>query len=142
MPEDTKQIGILVIEDNLDDQELLLHQLNKVGVQERVLCVGDGTDALNLLHDGARKLSAACAIFLDLSLPGVNGLLLLQAIRSNVATALLPVFIMTGSINPKDEAECRRLGITKFIPKGQISLASFRSTLSEIFHQPTTACEK
>jgi CheY-like chemotaxis protein len=89
-------VKILVIEDNTDDQDVLIRQLHKSGIQDRVLCVGDGTDALNLVLDGARKLSAVCAVFLDLSLPGVNGLLLLQAIRSNVETALLPVFIMTG----------------------------------------------
>jgi len=142
MPEEQGPAEILVIEDNLDDQEMLLHQLKKANVQERVLCVEDGTDALHLLQDGARKLSAVCAVFLDLSLPGVNGLMLLQAIRSNVETALLPVFIMTGSTNPKDEAECRRLGVSNFIPKGQISLSSFRSTLSDIFHPPAPASEK
>jgi CheY-like chemotaxis protein len=124
---------ILVIEDNADDQHLLIRQLKKSGIQERILCVADGHAALELVHDGARKLSAVCAVFLDLSLPGVNGLLLLQAIRSNVETALLPVFIMTGSTNPQDEAECRRLGATSFIPKRLLSLPSFRSTITEIF---------
>ena len=126
-------VRILVIEDNTDDQELLLHQLDKSGVHDRVLCVEDGCDALNLLRDGARKLSALGAIFLDLSLPGVDGLLLLKSIRANVETALLPVFIMTGSTNPKDEAECRRLGATRFIPKQLLSLPSFRATLAELF---------
>jgi two-component system response regulator len=125
-------VDILVIEDNADDQELLLRRLQKSGVQERVLCVENGSEALELIRHGARKLSAACAIFLDLSLPGVNGLLLLQAIRSNVETALLPVIVMTGSTNPKDEAECRRLGVTGFVSKRLLSLPSFSSTLTEL----------
>ena len=132
-------VKILVIEDNTDDQEVLIRQLHKSGIQERVLCVGDGNDALNLVRDGARKLSAVCAVFLDLSLPGVNGLLLLQAIRSNVETALLPVFIMTGSLNPQDEEDCRRLGATRFIPKGLLSLPSFRSTLAEMLNPSPSA---
>ncbi len=142
-PEDRNEpVRILVIEDNVDDQELLLHQLDKSGVQDRVLCVGDGGDALNLLRDGARRLSALGAIFLDLSLPGVDGLLLLKAIRANVETALLPVFVMTGSTNPKDEAECRRLGATRFIPKQLLSLPSFRATLSELFTAAVADSEK
>jgi len=116
-----------------------VQQLHRCGVQDRVLCVGNGTDAMALLRDGARRLSAVCAVFLDLSLPGVNGLLLLQAIRSNVETALLPVFITSGSTNPKDEAECRRLGATSFIPKKLLSLPSFRSTLTDIFYPSKTA---
>jgi CheY-like chemotaxis protein len=132
--DDQASARILVIEDNIDDQDILIRQLQKAGVQERVLCVENGNDAYNLVQDGARKLSAVCAIFLDLSLPGINGLLLLQAIRSNVATALLPVFVLTGSANPKDEAECQRLGATRFIPKKLLSLPSFRSTLAGIFH--------
>jgi CheY-like chemotaxis protein len=136
---DKSPVRILVVEDNVDDQELLLRQLHKSGIPGRVLCVGDGNDALDLLRDGARKLSSVCAIFLDLSLPGVNGLLLLQAIRSNVETALLPVFIMTGSTNPKDEAECKRLGATSFIPKSLISIPSFAATIADIFRPPTPA---
>ena len=132
---------ILVIEDNTDDQDLLIRQLKKSGVDDRVMCVADGNDALELVRTGARKLSAVCAIFLDLSLPGVDGLLLLKAIRSNVETALLPVFIMTGSTNPKDEAECRRLGATSFIPKKLLSLPSFRPTITEMFHPSKTVSE-
>jgi len=127
---------ILVIEDDSNDQEILIRQLKKSGVEEKVWCVEDGNDALELVRSGASKLSAVCAVFLDLSLPGVNGLLLLQAIRSNVATALLPVFIMTGSTNPDDEAEAKRLGATSFIPKQLLSLPSFRATISDMFHTP------
>jgi CheY-like chemotaxis protein len=136
LPDSQDPVRILVIEDNSDDQELLLHQLHKSGVQDRVMCVENGDEAMDLLRGGARKLSAVCAIFLDLSLPGVNGLLLLQAIRSNVETALLPVFVMTGSTNPKDEAECRRLGVTSFIPKGLLSLPVLRSAIAGIFQGP------
>ena len=124
---------ILVIEDSRDDQDMLIRQLKKSGINDHVVCVADGRDALNLVRSGARKLSAVCAVFLDLSLPGVNGLLLLEAIRANVETALLPVFIMTGSTNPKDESECRRLGATSFIPKHLLSLPSFRPKMAHLF---------
>jgi two-component system, response regulator len=124
---------ILVIEDNRDDQEMLVRQLKKSGVSEKVMCVSDGTDAMELIRAGAQKLSRVCAIFLDLSLPGVNGLLLLQAIRANVETSLLPVFIMTGSTDPKDESESRRLGATSFIPKQLLSLPSYRTKIAELF---------
>jgi CheY-like chemotaxis protein len=126
-------VKILVIEDNIDDQDMLRRQLQKSGVHDRVLCVGDGGDALRLLREGTRKLSEVAAIFLDLSLPGVSGLLLLHAIRANVETALLPVFVMTGSTNPKDEVECKRLGATSFILKGRLSLPAFRATIAEMF---------
>ena len=136
--DDASPVKILVIEDDTNDQALLLRQLHKSGVQDRVLCVDNGTDALALVRTGARKLSAVAAVFLDLSLPGVNGLLLLEAIRSNVETALLPVFIMTGSTNPQDEAEARRLGATSFIPKRLLSLPSFRATIADIFRPAKT----
>ena len=129
-------VKILVIEDNIDDQNLLKRQLSKSGVRDRVMCIGDGSIALNLIRGGTRKLSAVAAVFLDLSLPGVNGLLLLQAIRANVETALLPVFVVTGSINPKDETEAKRLGATSFIAKDRLALPEFRETLSELLHAP------
>ena len=120
---------------------MLIRQLKKSGIEDQVVCVDDGHDALALVRAGTRKLSAVCAVFLDLSLPGVNGLLLLEAIRANVETALLPVFIMTGSTNPKDEAECRRLGATSFIPKQLLSLPSFRSTIAELCHASNAVAE-
>ncbi len=135
-PDSNGPAKILVIEDNVDDQDLLKRQLQKSGIQDRVMCVEDGEVALNLLREGSRKLSAVAAIFLDLSLPGVNGLLLLQAIRTNVETALLPVFVMTGSTNPKDEAECKRLGATSFISKERLSLPAFQSTIAKMFQLP------
>ncbi len=133
IPDDPASSEILVIEDNKDDQDLLIHQLHKSGIQDRIVCVEDGTDALALVRAGTRKLSKVCAIFLDLGLPGVGGLLLLEAIRANVETALLPVFIMTGSTNPKDESEARRLGATGFISKQRVNLPGFRATLAEMF---------
>jgi putative two-component system response regulator len=126
-------VKILVVEDNSDDQAMLLRQLHKSGVNDKVMCVGNGDDALHLLRDGAEKLSAIAAVFLDLSLPGVDGMMLLRIIRSNVETALLPVFIMTGSTDPKVEAEAHRLGATSFIPKSLLSLPSFRPNIAEFF---------
>jgi CheY-like chemotaxis protein len=138
-PDDNSPVKILVIEDNPADQDILIHQLNKSGIKDRVLCVENGSDALDLVRTGARKLSEVAAVFLDLSLPGVDGLLLLEAIRSNVETKLLPVFVMSGSTNPKDLAECKRLGATSFIPKNLISLPAFRSTIADIFQFSKTA---
>ena len=133
---------ILIIEDNGDDQDMLIRQLKKSGIEDKTVCVADGNDALALVRTGARKLSAVCAIFLDLSLPGVDGLLLLETIRGNVETALLPVFVMTGSTNPKDEAECRRLGATSFIPKQLLSLPSFRSTITDLLQASKAKTEE
>lgn len=133
---------ILVIEDNRDDQDVLIRQLHKSGVQDRVVCVENGTDALALIRAGTRKLSRVCAVFLDLGLPGVDGLLLLEAIRANVETALLPVFIMTGSTNPKDEEEAKRLGATRFISKDVVGLSSFRATLADMFKPASATAEE
>jgi CheY-like chemotaxis protein len=134
--EDNSPVKILVIEDEPMDQEMLISQLQDSGIHDRVLCIDNGHDAMTLLREGAQKLTNVCAIFLDLSLPGVHGLLLLQTIRSNIETALLPVFIMSGSTNPKDEAEARRLGATDFIPKRLVSEPSFRETIADIFQSP------
>ncbi len=139
--DDPARARILVIEDDSNDQDLLIRQLHKSGIKEPVLCIEDGGDALELVRTGARKLSAVCAIFLDLSLPGVNGILLLEAIRSNVQTALLPVFVLTGSSNPQDEAECRRLGVTSFIPKGLLALPSFWPAITEVFRSSKAASD-
>ena len=68
----------------------------------------------------------------NLSLPGVNGFLLLRTIRANVETALLPVFVVTGSVNPKDESGAQRPGATSFISKDRLALPLFRATIAQL----------
>ena len=113
---------ILLVEDNPDDVELTLRSLRKNNIVNEVVVVGDGAEALDYLfgtgaHAG-RDLSAMPAvILLDLKLPRIDGLEVLQRLRADERTKLLPVVILTSSKEEKDIINGYKLGANSYIRK-------------------------
>ena len=113
---------ILLVEDNPDDVELTLRSLRKNNILNEVVVAGDGAEALDyLLGTGAhagRDLSVMPAvILLDLKLPRIDGLEVLQRLRADERTKLLPVVILTSSKEEKDVINGYKLGANSYIRK-------------------------
>ncbi len=113
---------ILLVEDNPDDETLTLRALQKNHILNPVILARDGAEALDYLfgtgEDGARALpNLPEVVLLDLNLPKVSGLEVLQKIRSNERTRLLPVVILTTSTEDRDRIESYRLGANSYIRK-------------------------
>ena len=124
---------ILVIEDNADDVALLMRQLRKADLAEHVKTFIDGMEAFEYLVDNPGVAGSLAAIFLDLKLPRLSGLKLLQAIRANDRTASVPVIVMTSSNAPEDLDQCRAHGVISFVPK-PLTLSSFAKAFADTFH--------
>jgi CheY-like chemotaxis protein len=124
---------ILVVEDNPDDQTLLRNMLEKAGLSDDVDIVGSGEDALTYLADHEAELHRLVAIFLDLNLPTMSGIKLLQGIRQIDRLKYLPVAVMTSSNAPADLTQCRKLGVTCYVSK-PITLSSFSAAIANTFH--------
>lgn len=95
---------VLLVEDNRDDEELTLFALRKAKIMNEIDVVRDGAEALDFLFargDFERRVLPQ-VILLDLKLPKVDGLEVLKQIRTNEATKLIPVVIMTSSREEKD----------------------------------------
>jgi CheY-like chemotaxis protein len=113
---------ILLVEDNLDDVELTLRALAKNNILNEVVVARDGEDALDyLLCKGAyadrdRSIQPV-VILLDLKLPRVNGLEVLEQLRKNRETQYIPVVILTTSREERDLLEGYRLGANSYIRK-------------------------
>jgi len=110
---------VVVVEDNEDDRTLLVRQLRKSKIDSHVKFLSDGKEALAFLA-GLPPPAPFCdliAIFLDLKLPGMNGVDLLREIRRTPRVHLTPVVIMTSSLNPKDFEKCQDLGVSAYISK-------------------------
>ncbi len=113
---------ILLVEDNADDETLTLRALEKNNICNKVDVVRDGREALDYLFGtGAyseRDISVQPqVILLDLKLPKINGLEVLQRIRSDQRTKLLPVAILTSSNEEKDLINGYSLGANSYICK-------------------------
>jgi two-component system response regulator len=123
---------ILIIEDNADDQLLLMRQLKRAGLGQHIKIITDGGEALAFLTDERFKREDLAAIFLDLKLPKVSGLRLLEAIRSDLKIIDIPVVVMTSSNEPHDLEECRHLGVYSFVPK-PLTFSSFAKAFADTF---------
>ena len=107
-----------MVEDDNNDRELLLRQFIKAGLSDKVVFVADGTVAWKtLIDDSVNVTPHLCAVLLDLKIPGVSGIKLLKMLRQRPETKTLPVFIVSGSSDPRERAECVDLEVSGFVPK-------------------------
>jgi len=110
---------ILLVEDNSDDQILTTTALKEAKILNEVVIAQDGEEALDFLFGtGAYKNRDTAitpqVVLLDLKLPKLNGMEVLERIRSDSRTKLLPVVILTSS---KDVVNGYKLGANSFIQK-------------------------
>jgi CheY-like chemotaxis protein len=128
---------VVVIEDDPDDRDLLIRQLHKSKIDDHVKFLADGKEAFDFLSNlpPARPFCNLIAIFLDLKLPLMNGVELLQRIRQIPRVQNVPVIIMTGSIDPRDFEACQRLNVAAFIPK-PVTFDSFSKAITGLVRLP------
>jgi two-component system, response regulator len=111
---------ILLVEDNPRDEALTLRALKKSNIANKVTIARNGVEALDYLFghsaDGARN-PLPQLILLDLKLPKIDGHEVLRRIRADERTRLLPIVILTTSIEDKDRLEGYRLGANSYIRK-------------------------
>ena len=113
---------ILLVEDNDDDVELTLRALRRNRVANRVDVVRDGAEALEYLfatgsYSGRDLRDTPNLVLLDLKLPKVGGLEVLERLRADARTRRLPVVILTSSNVESDLARSYDLGANSYIRK-------------------------
>jgi CheY-like chemotaxis protein len=113
---------ILLVEDNPDDVELTLHALKNNNIKNKVIVVNDGAEALDYLFGKGRYSDRnlnemPAVILLDLKLPKIGGLEVLQKIRENKTTKLLPVVVLTSSKEEQDLISSYSLGANSYVRK-------------------------
>ena len=111
---------ILLVEDNPDDVDLTLRAFRKSKIANQVVVVRDGVEALDYLFATgaypARDPSALPqVVLLDLKLPRLDGLQVLERVRANPKTRLLPIVILTSSTEEGDRLSGYRLGANSYI---------------------------
>lgn len=126
--------AILLVEDNPDDEAMTLRALQKMNLGHPILVARDGVEALDFLFGtGARAGQALhpTVVLLDLKLPKIDGLEVLQKVRQNKLTRLQPVVILTSSNEQRDIIEGYNLGANSYVRK-PVESTAFRHAVQQL----------
>ena len=121
MAENQKGV-ILLIEDNPDDEALAVRALRKRNIGNPIVVCHDGAEALEYVFGtgkfaGRSPTDFPAVTMLDLKLPKVDGLTILQRIRADERTRLMPVVVLTSSNQEKDILRSYELGANSYVLK-------------------------
>jgi len=113
---------ILLVEDNPDDVALTLRAFAKSNLRNKVIVVRDGVEALDFLFGTGSHANRDIrimpeVILLDLKLPRIDGLEVLERLRADERTRLLPVVVLTTSHEQEDLIRSYSLGANSYIRK-------------------------
>ncbi len=125
-----------MIEDNPDDAELTKRAFRKAHVCNRLILAKDGVEALDYLMargqwEGRGTETDPALILLDLKLPKIDGLDVLREMRSNPRTKVLPVIVLTSSIEEQDVIRSYDLGANSYIHK-PVDMQQFVEAVREL----------
>ena len=126
--------SILVVEDSDDDFEILELSLKKFNFENPTIRCEDGQDALDcLFQEGAYsdKEVNPCLIMLDLNMPRINGMQVLEKIKTTDNLKKIPVIILTTSSDERDVERCYRLGANSYVQK-QVNLHRFFDSIKTL----------
>ena len=127
---------ILLVEDNDDDVQLTLRAFRKSDLVSTVTVVRDGVEAFDYLLATGEYASRnpdvlPDLVLLDIKLPRVDGVQVLERLRSHPRTRLIPIVILTSSAEPKDLLTCYTLGANSYVRK-PIDFQQFTRALHQI----------
>ena len=124
---------ILLVEDGQNDVDLTLHSLRREKLANKIFVVRDGEEALDFLFCRAAFADRSFdhypkLIVLDLKLPKVNGMQVLQQLKNDPRTKSIPVVILTSSKDERDLVDSYNLGANSYIQK-PVDFEEFRQTV-------------
>ena len=126
---------ILMVEDDPKDVELTLTALEEYNLANEVIVARDGEEALDYLFSrgsfATRANSNPAVLLLDLKLPKVDGLEVLQQIKSNEKLKMIPVVVLTSSHEEKDMVASYKLGVNAYVVK-PVDFHEFVNAIKEL----------
>ena len=131
-----REMRILMVEDNQDDEILILRELKKQNVANQITVVRDGAEALDYLfctgsYADRDPNELPTVVMLDLKLPKIDGLEVLRRIRADERTKCVPVVVVTSSDEDRDIAESYSRGANSYVRK-PVDFNQFREAVRQL----------
>ncbi len=132
---DNTEVGILLIEDSELDAEITIRALRKSNIANSIVHLNDGAEALDFLfatgeYAGRNTALKPKLILLDLKMPRVDGIEVLEKIKADANTKMIPVVILTSSNEHPDINKCYSLGANSYIVK-PVGSDSFMNAIAQ-----------
>lgn len=116
-----EQIEILLVEDNVYDAELTIQALREGNIVNKIVHLTDGADALDFIYCKGKYAERKCVhpklILLDIKMPKVTGIEVLQELKADDDTKHIPVVMLTSSNLDPDIEKCYALGVNSYVVK-------------------------
>jgi two-component system response regulator len=127
---------IMLVEDNADDEELTLRALKQAKIANDIVVARDGAEALDFVfgkgsHQGRDLARMPAVVLLDLKLPKFSGLDVLQQLRADPRTRLIPVVVLTSSSEDEDMLRSYQFGANSYVRK-PVEFGAFASAVSQL----------
>jgi CheY-like chemotaxis protein len=114
-------VEILLVEDSATDAEMTIRSLKRRGLANQLVWVRDGAEALDFIYCsgayGDRRNGHPKLVLLDLKMPKVNGIEVLQRLKSDESTRAIPVVMLTSSAEESDVVKSYQLGVNSYLVK-------------------------
>jgi len=122
LSETSKTVHILLVEDDLIDEKAFLRAINKLRISNPVTVARDGLEAWDILKgaNGKRPLPRPNLLVLDINMPRMNGLELLEKIRDDADLHDSIVFMLTTSNDDEDKIEAFQLNVAGYMLKSDV----------------------
>ncbi len=116
-----KEVVVLIAEDDSGHARLITKNLTRAGIGNQILHFKDGQEILDYLFQAGtgphRKIGAAYLLLLDIRMPRVDGVGVLEKIKKDMELRKIPVIMLTTSDNPNEIKTCYLLGCSNYIKK-------------------------
>jgi CheY-like chemotaxis protein len=119
---ESNEVEILLVEDNPNDAELAIRALKTHNLANKLVWLKDGVEALDFIFAQGQYADRSMedipkVVLLDLKLPRVNGLEVLEKVKSDKRTRTIPVVVLTSSSEERDIVTSYNLGVNSYILK-------------------------
>lgn len=131
-----QEVEILIVEDSLEDAELAIRALKKNKLANNIVHLIDGVQALDFLFGtgefaGRNIQRVPKVVLLDLKMPKVSGIEVLQRIKMDPVMKIIPVVVLTSSAEDPDIKRCYELGANSYIVK-PVEFVNFSKIVSDL----------